>query len=400
MIKNTNADCKILDTKIAGSTAYVTLVIASSKPTPIPRAFNFYIYDINTGTSTLLSETRYWIDSYGNYNDNIREVDINLYKKITLQIDITNSNNSSMVDNKWYRECYLILVDVTSSPNINAWYSPTLELVSKEIILPEIKELILNTDALYGLTISWKYHYESQEDFNYNNKNIYTSIVIKSPYTNNILEQIDVMSEDYSSQYIKQTCLNTYTTPIIVSVLLKNLKGDILKRKDIFYKPVIRQTNTYIKTATGIKKVEAFYVKDSKEVTVPKVNFNLANVQVPMFGKLKAYFLNTKDLIVEYPYSTFDVTEIYVYLTKEENGQKKSFFLGSSNDKRYVHVIPSDTTQEELADFLSREIEIEVRGKSSKYEKTKIVKINASDIEAYTLPGDDLLCSPITLCNG
>lgn len=261
MIKNTNADCKIKDIKISGSTAYVTLIIASSKATTEPRVFNFYIQDINTGITTQLSNINYWIDRYNNYNNDSNNVDINLYKQITLQIDITNQNTSEMIDNKWVRNCYLILVDSTDSIKQNAWYSEKLELISKEIILPTIQDLTLHSDKNYTLRISWIYKYKTQEDFNYNNTNLYTTILIKSPYTNNILESNDIFATEDSTNYIKCTCLNTYNAPILIEILLKNLKGTVLKRKEVFYKPVPKQTNSYIKTATGIKKVAAYFIK-------------------------------------------------------------------------------------------------------------------------------------------
>jgi hypothetical protein len=261
MIKNTNADCKIKDIKISGSTAYVTLIIASSKATSEPRVFNFYIEDASTKERTLLSNYNYWIDRYNNYNRESINIDINLYKQITLQVDITNQNTSEMLENKWLRDCYIILVDVTDKTYQDAWYSERLELVSKEIELPTLQDIRLITNSNYNLNISWLYKYESQDDFNYNNTNLYTTLIIKSPYTYNVLETLDLFASNTNSERTEIECMNIYDSPIIVENLLNNLKGTILSKKEIFYTPVPRQTTGYIKTAKGVKRVIAYYAK-------------------------------------------------------------------------------------------------------------------------------------------
>ena len=261
MIKNTNADCIVRDIKIIDTTAYITLLISSSKPTPETRVFNFYIQDEGSPEMSILSNTNYWIDRYNNYDNNILNVDVNMYKQVTLKIDITNQNKGTLIGNRWVRNCYIILTDVTNSIPINAWYSNLLKLVSKEIVIPELKDVSCTTDTFYNLQVNWKYKYESQEDFNYSNLNTYSEVVIKSPYTNNILETIHIEHTNTPCTDFKVKCLNTYEDNIIVEIYLKNFKDETLTKTKLFYKPVPKLTNTYIKTATGIKKVQAFYVK-------------------------------------------------------------------------------------------------------------------------------------------
>lgn len=399
MIKNTNADCKIRDIKISGSTAYVTIIFSSSKATPEPRVFNFYIQDSKTREQVLLSNTNYWIDRYNNYDNRALNVDINMYKQIVLQIDITNNNKSDMINNKWVRNCYLVLVDVTDKRPINAWYSEELDLISKELSVPNIENLLLHSTSKYKLNISWDFKYESQEDFNYNNTNIYSEIIIKSPYTHTPLETI-IMSSDTKSNTKKITCLNVYKEPILIEILLKNLRGDILKRKEVFYKPVPRTTNTYIKTSQGIKKVSTFFIKKEENENLYGINLNLASINVATLGTFSIYIEEEKDIFIINNESTFDKTEMLIELQQKDN-----------NDNIQTHVLANVTngmkklSLKELRETYSLTQEdkliITLTGTNDYYSKSKKYNTVIQDIRRITkstLPSTNLLCSDTTLC--
>lgn len=214
MIKNTNANCKIKEVKVTNTTAYITVTFYSHAAAETNKAFQFYIKE--NQTLTLLNNNFYWIDRNNNYDNNISNIDINLYKDIILEVDITNQNQSSMQDNRWIRDIQLVLKDTTT--NENAWFSETLNLISKEIELPSIENLDFITDSSYNLTVKFKYVYDSQQDFNYNNNNLYTVINIRALHSEQILESI-IISEESLDSYVTATFLNPCSQTVIIEIL-------------------------------------------------------------------------------------------------------------------------------------------------------------------------------------
>ena len=263
MIKGTYSDCKIQSISTSNSTAIIHCIIYSSVPAEKQKAFKFYIRDKNNPLELFeLSENVYWIDRLNNYNNDATNIDVNQYLDLILNIDITNRNRSSVQDNKWVRHCNLILKELNSNEDEYAWISQDLTLISKEFEIPKIENLDICSDDNYNINISYKLFYKSQQDFSYNDQNIYTTINICSLYTDTELETIDVYEEDINNQTIKIKSNNTYISPVKIKIQLKNSNGSLLQTVEKFYKPIQRQTNTFIKTSNGIKKVLAFYVKE------------------------------------------------------------------------------------------------------------------------------------------
>lgn len=260
MIKNTTADCKIKSVSINNTTASINCIIYSSSPTKVHQGFKFYILD-KDGTTTEISENIYWIDRINNYNNDSINVDVNQYLETVLKIDITNQNKGRIENNKWVRDCTLILKNINDTSKI-AWSSEDLTLISKEFEIPTIQNLDIYSEEDYTLNIKFKYKYKSQLDFNYNNQNLYTTINVLSLYTNNVLETIDIEEENNFTSEVKTKLLNNFNTPIKIQIQLKTNRGDILSTTERVYIPFVRKTSTYIKTPTGIKQVLAFYVKE------------------------------------------------------------------------------------------------------------------------------------------
>lgn len=254
-IKNTDHSyCKIKDVKISGLKAYITLIVYSSAPQTsqdnlgnIDRVFSFYLRDLNSDELHKLSHNNYWIDRTHNYNNEGINIDINMYKEIILEVDITNNNKSTMLNDRWIRQCNIIMVDITTDFE-EVWHSETLELMSKEIQLPELYNIKINSTK-ENIELSFNYKYESQEDFNYTNDNLITAIEIKSVYTHHIIhteEELNSSIQKLSNDKIIFT-LDKYTEPININIILKTLKGDILKKYSKLYNPAINNLNITIK---------------------------------------------------------------------------------------------------------------------------------------------------------
>ena len=244
LIKNTDgAYCKIKETKVSGLKAYITLVIYSSVPQTtvdilgnINRVFSFYLRDLNSTELVKLSHNNYWIDRNNNYNNDSNNIDINMHREIILEIDITNNNQSEMQEGRWVRRCNIILIDHTTGAE-EAWI---------------------------------RYKYESQEDFSYINSNIYYDLAIKTTYSNETIEH----REFYSSQnnpinntdisYISE---NQYTEPIIVSMQIKNLKGETINIENKFFNPLINSNRITIKDS-DLLSVKSISIKTNDIVPV------------------------------------------------------------------------------------------------------------------------------------
>lgn len=260
MIKGTAANCKIKSITISEFEATIICVIYSSAPAVQHKPFQFLIRDKDKSL-TIVSENIYWIDRLNNYNNDSKNIDVNQYAEVILKVDITNSNTSPIIDNKWVRDCNLILKDLSVIGEQLAWISEDLHLVSKEFEIPKVYDLDIYSDKNYNLFIKFQYKYSSQQDFNYNNKNLYTTINIVSLYTDTVLETKDVEEENSYISLVSTQMNGTYNSPIKVQIILKNYRGDSLFKLERIYNPTPRVTNSFIKTETGIKRVLAYYVK-------------------------------------------------------------------------------------------------------------------------------------------
>lgn len=279
IIKNTDGTyCKVKDIKISGITAYVTLLVYSSVPQTTPdsfgrtsRVFSFFLKDKNSNEIIQLSRNLYWIDRVNNYENNSINVDINMHKEILLEIDITNKNKSQMKDRRWVRNCNILIKDMSNSSYSTLWISEDLELISKEVILPEITNIKTTIDKNNILHVAFNKAYESQEDFNYIDSNLKTIIRTKSIYNNKVIEEF-VLEDDsqfineYSQIEINSFC-SKYTSPIIIEIQLLNKKKEVLYSIEKFC-PIQNNLKVFIKSSGDIKQVTTCAVNNNLVTTI------------------------------------------------------------------------------------------------------------------------------------
>jgi hypothetical protein len=279
--------------------------------------------------------------------------------------------------------------------------------VSKEFEIPTIKYVDIYSDENFNLYVDFLYKYKSQADFNYTNSNLKTTINVVSIYTHNILETLDIDSNNSSK--IHTTFLNTFKTPIKVQIFLKNKKGDILLSTERLYTPAIRQTTTYIKTHKGIEKVLAYYVKDNTisnnevvimqtpqsnvfkrtretniiEIPRLKVNFNNAYVKLPYIEEPFVSLIGMKELKFINPnVDTFDNCKLLVYI--EDN------LILETYSKETTYTIENSNI--DIQNFI---ISMELQGESKHLNKTKTFY---KQFSVTSLCSDRLLCSDDTVC--
>lgn len=279
IIKNTDGTyCKVKDIKISGLTAYVTLLVYSSVPQTTPdsfgrtsRVFSFFLKDKNSDEIIQLSRNLYWIDRVNNYENNSINVDINMHKEIILEIDITNKNKSQMKNRRWVRNCNILIKDMSNSSYNTLWTSEDLELISKEVILPEITNIKTTIDKNNILHVAFNKAYESQEDFNYIDSNLKTVIRTKSIYNNKVIEEF-ILEDD--SQFINEygqieinSFCSKYTSPIIIEIQLLNKKKEVLYSIEKFC-PIQNNLKVFIKSSRDIKQVTTCAVNNNLVTTI------------------------------------------------------------------------------------------------------------------------------------
>jgi hypothetical protein len=404
MIRGTTANCKIKSITVTDSTATVTCILYSLSPAKEHKAFKFFLRDKDK-TLTAISENIYWIDRINNYNNSISNIDVNQYLETTFFIDITNANTADLVENKWVRECNLVLQNIEEPTTSFAWVSEDLTLVSKEFEIPIIKDLDIRSDKNYNLFVDFLYQYKSQADFNYTNNNLYTTINILSIYTNSLLETIDVRTDENSR--IHADFLTQFNTPIKIQIQLKNNKGDILYTKERIYIPFVRQTSTFIRTAKGVERVLAYYVKDNviedevvvaqeakpklfkarkAAVVIPgetpalKINFNNAVVKLPKLKAPEATALSSTVIKITNPnVDLFDTSRMTIYLD------------GVLATETFDKVLKIDTTELGYTkDTETVELFMEVEGRINSIYKAQIF------MQTFLLT---VICSNRTVCS-
>lgn len=310
MIKGTNSTCLIKSIRVSKSKAYITLVVASKEFNSTSTPFNIYLKDYNLDTviqsnmlasisdeldstesyykvsnivdteytDTLLSNTTYWIDMLENYGDDSFNENIEMYKEITLEIDISNGSKSSIIKNKFVRYISIFFKNKITSDII--WMSEQVLLISKEISIPKIENVLFETDSRGKIYGKFSYKYSSDADFNYNNSYLFTVIVIKSPQTNATLEAITIEEESFNTSEIKFQTNLEYTDTVLINIILKNYYGSenkihqwidennyttkltggsIVKSYSYYYTPEIKYSNMYVKTNNTYKKISQIY---------------------------------------------------------------------------------------------------------------------------------------------
>ena len=271
MIAGTNTDCKILNIEIQDSTAIVTLLLFANKTTFPAKAFQFYIQNKNDTLNeiTLASNNIYWVDYNTSFTNDLNNININKYREVKLEIDITNSNSSLIIDNKWVRECYIHILDTESILRKPAWSSDLLTLISKEFQTPQIKSFTyysefvgenLNEDY-YKIHLDVALMYESQIDYNYSNKNFYYIVNIKSASTDSLLETIVSPNAVLPSNFsIESSDAYPFNRAIILELIIKNKLNQTILKYSKSFMPTKKLSNTFVKTKEGIKRVLGFYV--------------------------------------------------------------------------------------------------------------------------------------------
>lgn len=316
MIQGTKSNCIVSDIKVSKSKAYVTLVVSSSELNYPSIPFNIYIKDYDLDNFSMyrqmilqdslkddlgtyfkmssvsevsyqenkLSNTTYWLDVLYTYSDSLN-VNINKFKQITLEIDISNQNKAAIINQRFVRLLHFKFINPITNKTI--WSSENILLVSNKIELPTISNLSFETSKEYYITGKFKYTYESDADYNYNNNHLFTEIIIKSPQTLEVLETLKIEEEHSTLSTVEFTLNNVYTETIIIEILLKNyygsekivdtwltedsyteklVGGTVMSKYTYYYTPKPKVSDMYIKVNNKIMRVIELYSKP-KEVS-------------------------------------------------------------------------------------------------------------------------------------
>jgi len=305
MIKNTACFCVIQEIRIQRFKARIILSLFSKEPTIQHRAFRIYLKDQHG--MTLISPYTLWVDRRTGPTTDIYHIDINANKEVEVEVDITADFQAELVQNRWIRPCQIVLVDITTSRRINAWYSEKLSLVSKQVLAPSITDLQIysKNDGLYT---EFRFRYPAHEDEYFNNQNIQTRIQVLSPANRSVLEETPypLQKEDMVENKLAYKFAGTYTDFVLIKIILQNLKGQTIRTLSKIYNPIIRKSVLYIKQDGEVRPFLPSVVKEGPHPNLPAGSVRARQVlikELPAVPGIES-FLPQDDDILEYILTT------------------------------------------------------------------------------------------------
>jgi hypothetical protein len=283
-LKGLSTYCEIKDVSITQQDATIKVLLFSNQENNVIFGLQFYILDEDKQTEELINTNTYWVEKFQpsfESNNNIQNnIDINLFKELLFKVDITDKNRASFQVDRWIRNVRILIkaevIIGTSTVNTGdiVYRSENISLVSGIVIVPDLKQISIksiNTDGnlsdVEELLVSIYYNYGIENDFNYNNKNIQYFFRLINPKTfkvitgsQKILTENGTFDQDSKLGVLKYTFTSLkLRTPIIVSISIRDLKGNIIKAYNKLYIPSVPKNKVYVKFNGVIKEVEVMF---------------------------------------------------------------------------------------------------------------------------------------------
>jgi hypothetical protein len=284
-LKGLSTYCEIKDISITQQEGTIKVLLFSNQENNVTFGLKFYLLDEDKGTEELINTNTYWVEkfqpSFDSTNNIQNNIDINLFKELLFKVDITNKNRSSFQVDRWIRNVRIVIrVDsIVGQSTVNIgdliYRSEQISLVSGLVIVPDLKQISIksinndvNLDAnVEELLVSIYYNYGIENDFNYNNKNIQYFFRLINPKTfrvikgsQKILTENGTFDQDSKLGVLKYTFTSLkLRTPIIVSISIRDLKGNVIKAYNKLYIPSIPKNKVYVKFNGMIKEVEVMF---------------------------------------------------------------------------------------------------------------------------------------------
>jgi hypothetical protein len=284
-LKGLSTYCEIKDISITQQEGTIKVLLFSNQENNVTFGLKFYLLDEDKGTEELINTNTYWVEkfqpSFDSTNNIQNNIDINLFKELLFKVDITNKNRSSFQVDRWIRNVRIVIrVDsIVGQSTVNIgdliYRSEQISLVSGLVIVPDLKQISIksinndvNLDAnVEELLVSIYYNYGIENDFNYNNKNIQYFFRLINPKTfrvirgsQKILTENGTFDQDSKLGVLKYTFTSLkLRTPIIVSISIRDLKGNVIKAYNKLYIPSIPKNKVYVKFNGIIKEVEVMF---------------------------------------------------------------------------------------------------------------------------------------------
>jgi hypothetical protein len=282
-LKGLSTYCEIKDVSITQQDATIKVLLFSNQENNVIFGLQFYILDEDKQTEELINTNTYWVEKFqpSFESNNIQNnIDINLFKELLFKVDITDKNRASFQVDRWIRNVRILIkaeaIIGTSTVNTGdiVYRSESISLVSGIVIVPDLKQISIksiNTDGnlsdVEELLVSIYYNYGIENDFNYNNKNIQYFFRLINPKTfkvitgsQKILTENGTFDQDSKLGVLKYTFTSLkLRTPIIVSISIRDLKGNIIKSYNKLYIPSVPKNKVYVKFNGVVKEVEVMF---------------------------------------------------------------------------------------------------------------------------------------------
>lgn len=282
-LKGLSTYCEIKDVSITQQDATIKVLLFSNQENNVIFGLQFYILDEDKQKEELINTNTYWVEKFqpSFESNNIQNnIDINLFKELLFKVDITDKNRASFQVDRWIRNVRILIkaeaIIGTSTVNTGdiVYRSESISLVSGIVIVPDLKQISIksiNTDGnlsdVEELLVSIYYNYGIENDFNYNNKNIQYFFRLINPKTfkvitgsQKILTENGTFDQDSKLGVLKYTFTSLkLRTPIIVSISIRDLKGNIIKSYNKLYIPSVPKNKVYVKFNGVVKEVEVMF---------------------------------------------------------------------------------------------------------------------------------------------
>lgn len=261
MIKGTNADCKIVNISVSENLATITLLIFATKATVPAKSFKVCIKDIETKELFFANNNVYWIDQTNNYDLDSNNIDTKKYKEIIITVDISKSSTGIIKDNRWARNCMILLMD--TGKNIDAepaWSSGIINLISNKFETPTIKNLSLDT-VKNKIKAKFSVIFKTKKSFASSSKNFIILFNIRNIGSNEILESKEItLNESTNYNEIITDYEYDLGQPVGIQILVMNKSREYLSDVKKIYRPSKKYSNSFVKTENGIKRILFVYV--------------------------------------------------------------------------------------------------------------------------------------------
>ena len=289
-----NLDCyaEIKSITTVGTLAKIRFVLTAVKRREENIPLKIKILDEQNGNISDYNNVFYWLNFFNTNNYELKSTneDINFYKEIVVNIDITKENASIFSNNRWFRKIKILIYNADQV----VYTSQSLSLFSSEIFIPTISDVQIkcfNTDednSLEEIEVNFFYDYGPDKNVTVSSSYFDYKLKLIDVYSGKIISEKTIADnniDDASQKYgtIKYV-FNTYklTAPIKARVDIVSKNGLLLKTYAESLNLIKPKSIVFVKHNGLVKQVFGIYTNAlvGEEKNIDTLYGNLEGVVV------------------------------------------------------------------------------------------------------------------------